>query len=170
MPLFNAQKKHDLNYFALEMAAVIVARGGTAENREKGRRERIFPHVWIYFEYQKKTLFKHIVIQEIKDDLEPSTRSHAIPALLKPSFFGLRFFSTYCGFFISLFFISDYTNLRCAWYIDEMLRLCSLICAFPSHRRCFGIGTNLLCLVKMSLNLKQLGSVFCDTSYLSHAS
>ncbi len=40
-PLFNAQKKHVLNYFALEMAAIIVARG-TREQRAHGRRERIF--------------------------------------------------------------------------------------------------------------------------------
>ncbi len=34
-PLFNAPKKHVLNYFALEMAAIVVAGGGTAENRER---------------------------------------------------------------------------------------------------------------------------------------
>ncbi len=34
-PLFNTQKNHVLNCFALEMAAIIVARGGTAENRER---------------------------------------------------------------------------------------------------------------------------------------
>ncbi len=34
---FNAQKKHVLKCFVLEMAAIIVAREGTAENREKGR-------------------------------------------------------------------------------------------------------------------------------------
>ncbi len=53
-PLFNAQKKHVLNYFALEMAAIIVA-------RRRNRRERrecvvegrgFFPHVLIYFECQ----------------------------------------------------------------------------------------------------------------------
>ncbi len=33
MPLFNAPKKHVLNYFALEMAAFFLL-GGTAENRE----------------------------------------------------------------------------------------------------------------------------------------
>ncbi len=37
--------------------------------------------------------------------------------LLQPFIFGLRFFSTYCGLFIYLFFIRDYANLRCAWYI-----------------------------------------------------
>ncbi len=46
--LFNAQKKHVLNYFALEMAAIIVARGGTAENREHVVEGRgFFPHVLI---------------------------------------------------------------------------------------------------------------------------
>ncbi len=41
--LFNAPKKHVLNYFALEMAAIIVAR--RRHHREKsarGRRERMY--------------------------------------------------------------------------------------------------------------------------------
>ncbi len=61
------------------------------------------------------------LLQEIKDDLELSTRSHTIPALSKLlanlHFFGLRFFLIYCGFFIYLFFICDYANLPSAWYI-----------------------------------------------------
>ncbi len=32
--IINVQKKHVLNYFALEMAAIIVARRGTLENKE----------------------------------------------------------------------------------------------------------------------------------------
>uniref|UniRef100_A0A671KCR7 AP-3 complex subunit beta n=1 Tax=Sinocyclocheilus anshuiensis TaxID=1608454 RepID=A0A671KCR7_9TELE len=50
-----------------------------------------FPHILIYLDCQKNTLSEHIVcqavifylLQEIKDDLEPSTRSHAIPGLSK---------------------------------------------------------------------------------------
>ncbi len=42
-PLFNAQKKHVLNYFALEIAAIIVTRRRHCrEQRARGRRERIF--------------------------------------------------------------------------------------------------------------------------------
>ncbi len=93
-PLFNAPKKHVLNYFALEMAAIIVAkRRHRREQRACGRRERIFfPHVLIYVECQKNTLSEHIIcqamlflilLQEIKNDLEPSSGSHAIPGLSK---------------------------------------------------------------------------------------
>ncbi len=52
-PLYNAQKKHVLNYFALEMAAIIVARGGTAENKERVVEGRGI----------KNILSKHIVCQ-----------------------------------------------------------------------------------------------------------
>ncbi len=47
--------------FVLEMAASIVAREETTENREKGR--GFFPHVFIYFESQKNTLYEHIICQ-----------------------------------------------------------------------------------------------------------
>lgn len=51
-PLFNTPKKHVLNYFALEMAIIIIVEG-----------RGFFPHVSIYFECQKNTLSKHIVCQ-----------------------------------------------------------------------------------------------------------
>ncbi len=93
-PLFNAQKTHVLNYFALEMAAIVVARRRHhREQRARGRREGIFSYILIYLECQKNTLSEHNfmfakpcyfnLLQEIKDDLEPSTRSHAIPDLSK---------------------------------------------------------------------------------------
>ncbi len=75
------------------MVAIIVARRYRREQRAHGRRERIFPHILIYLEFQKNTLSEHIIyqvmlffylLQEIKDDLDPATRrSHAIPALSK---------------------------------------------------------------------------------------
>ncbi len=57
------QKKHVLNYFALEMAAIVVARRRhRREQRARGRRERIF-----FFErinlFGKNTLSEHIVCQ-----------------------------------------------------------------------------------------------------------
>ncbi len=39
-------KKHVLNYFVLEMAAVIVARGGTTENRERVVEGKGFFHTY----------------------------------------------------------------------------------------------------------------------------
>ncbi len=71
VPLFNAQKV--LNYFVLEMAAIIVVRRNT-EMREcvvEGWKYRFPSHV----------IFN--LLQEIKEDLEPSTRSHVIPGLSK---------------------------------------------------------------------------------------
>ncbi len=45
--LFNAQIKHVLNYFALEITAVIVARRRHAENRERVVEGRGFvPHIF----------------------------------------------------------------------------------------------------------------------------
>ncbi len=62
VPLFNVQKKHVLNYFALEMAAIIVAkRRHRREQRSRGRRERIFSTRINLF--GKNTLSKHIVCQ-----------------------------------------------------------------------------------------------------------
>ncbi len=124
--LFNAQKKHVLNYFALEMDALIVARRRHCrDQRARGTSESFFLNVWIYFECQKNILFAKpcyfYLLQEIKDDLEPSTSSRSIPALSKLlanlHFLGFWFFSMYCGLFIYLFFICAYANLRCAWYI-----------------------------------------------------
>lgn len=92
--LFNAEKKHVLNHFALEMAAIVVARRRHRRNqRLHGRRERIFstrinlfgmPEQQII---QKFRLPSHVILnllEEIQDDLEPSTRrSHAIPGVSK---------------------------------------------------------------------------------------
>ncbi len=45
-PLFNVPKKHALNYFALEMAAFVVAkRRHHREQRARGRRKRIFSKI-----------------------------------------------------------------------------------------------------------------------------
>ncbi len=61
--LFNIQKKHVLNYFALEMAAIIVARGGTAENRERVEGED-FSTCTNLLESQKNTLSEHMVFNK----------------------------------------------------------------------------------------------------------
>ncbi len=73
------------------MAAIVVAGGGTAENRERVVEGRSFFSTFINLfgkpdEHiiQKYCLPSHVIfnlLQEIKDDLEPSTRSQAIPAL-----------------------------------------------------------------------------------------
>ncbi len=84
-PLFNAPKKHVLNYFVLEMAAIIVARRGTAESRECLVGINLFwmPEEHIIRTYHLPSHFIFNLLQEIKDELEPSTRSHTIPALSK---------------------------------------------------------------------------------------
>ncbi len=116
-PLFNVPKKHVLNYFVLEMAR----RRHRREQRARGRRERIFstrinlfvmPEEHIIRTY---SLPRHVIfylLQEIKDDFEPSTRSHAIPGLSK--LLATLHFSV---LWLLYFFICDYANLRCAWYI-----------------------------------------------------
>ncbi len=87
-PLFNAPKKHGLNFLRLKWMQ-FVARRHRREQRAHGRRERIFPHVFIYLEkYIIRTyrLPSHVIfylLQEIKDNSEPSTRSHAKPGLSK---------------------------------------------------------------------------------------
>ncbi len=105
------------------MAAIVVAR------RRPRREQRGFfsTPIDVFGNELNNILSKHIFCQAIlflisfrnfQDDLEPSTRNYAIPERLSTlHFFGLQFFSTYSGFFIILFFICDYTNLRCAWYI-----------------------------------------------------
>ncbi len=68
------------------MAAIIVARTGTAENREKGRRERILSTCIILNArriHYLNILFAKPFASENKDDLEALTRSHTIPALSK---------------------------------------------------------------------------------------
>ncbi len=121
-----AQIKYVLNYFALEITVIIVARRRHAENRERVvERRGFFPRTFRKQEehiVQTYRLPSHVIfnlLQEIKDNLEPPTGSHAIPALSKLlanlHFLVLRFFSKCCDFFISLFFICDYANLCCAW-------------------------------------------------------
>ncbi len=133
-PLFNAQKKHFLNYFALKMDAFVVAKRDTAENRERVVERRVFfPHILIYFEWmlfwmseehimRTYRLPSHAIfnlLQEIKDDLEPSTRSHATPALSKllANLHFLLASGSFQSTVTSLFFICDYANFHCAWYI-----------------------------------------------------
>ncbi len=61
------------------------------------------------------------LLQEIKDDLEPSTRRHIIPGLSELlatlNFLASGSFQCTVASLFFLFFICDYTNLRCAWYI-----------------------------------------------------
>ncbi len=114
-PLFDAQKKHVLNYFALEMAAIIVARRHQGAH---GRKMRIFlmriilnarrTHFIICISFATQCYFFFYLFQELKDDLEPSTRSHAIPGLSK--LLANLHFLTSVFFFISLFFICVYAN------------------------------------------------------------
>ncbi len=71
------------------MAAIVVARRRQIRERMvEGR--GFFPHLLIYLECQKNTLSEHMpshvifnLLQEIKYDLEPSTRRQAIPGLSK---------------------------------------------------------------------------------------
>ncbi len=112
------------------------------------------------------------LLQEIKDDFEPSTRSHAIPGLSK-LLATLHFLAT--GSFqhtmASLFLYSLFaTMLICAAlgrlycvgrYVNEMLRLCSFICALLNHLQKFprpsalflNCALALICPVKLALDL-----------------
>ncbi len=75
------------------MAAIIVdKRRHCREQRARGRRERIFFTHFNLFRKQEEHIVQtynlpsHVIfnlLQEMKDDLKPSTRSHAIPALSK---------------------------------------------------------------------------------------
>ncbi len=83
----NTPKKHVLNCFAAGMAAIIVAR------RRHASQGRGFcsTHINLFGmpeEHMMRTyrLASHVIfnlLQELKDNLEPSTRSHAIPGLSK---------------------------------------------------------------------------------------
>ncbi len=85
-PLFYI-KKHLLNYFALEMAAIAVAwRRHRRERREHGRRRGFFPTRIDLFGMPEEHFIRtywlpsHVIFnlhQEIKDNLEPLTRSLA---------------------------------------------------------------------------------------------
>ncbi len=140
------------------MAAIIVARRRhRREQRARGRRERIFsthihlfgiPEEHIIWTYCLPSQVIFNLLQEIKDDLEPSTRSHAILALSKL----LANSGSFQRTLVSLYFIRDYSNLHCAWCV-----------ALRSH-------ANLPCLVKLApsftfstVNLKIL---FCVISLL----
>ncbi len=79
-PLFNTAKKHVLNYFALCRHC--------REQRAHGKRDIIFflTYSFIWNASRKYSLPNHVIfnlLQQIKDNLEPSTRSHAIPGLSK---------------------------------------------------------------------------------------
>ncbi len=85
-------KKACQTILCLKWLQLLLLGGGTAENREHVVEGRgFFSTSFIYLECQKNTLSEHIVcqshvifnlLQEIKDDLEPST-SHTIPGLSK---------------------------------------------------------------------------------------
>ncbi len=88
-PLFNAPKKHVLKTVLCLKWKQFVAKRCTAENRKRVVEERGF------FLIARRTHYLQIIqinyylsnyfnlLQEIKDGLEPSTRSHTIPALSK---------------------------------------------------------------------------------------
>ncbi len=89
-PLFNGQKSR-LNYFALQMAAIVVVRRSLRTKRCV-RRDRIFStsmnlfgmsveHIIVYT-YSLPSHVIFILLQKIKDRLDPSTRSHAISKIL----------------------------------------------------------------------------------------
>ncbi len=81
-PLFNAQKKHVLNYFALEMAAIFVARRRhRREQRVCGRRERIFSTRinLLWMQEWKYCLPSHVIfnlLQEIRQHGTPIYRRY----------------------------------------------------------------------------------------------
>ncbi len=84
------------------------------------------------------------LLQEIKDDLEPSSRCHAIPALSK-LLANLLASSSFQRTVASLFLYSSFaTTLVCAALGILCWSICKLYIItrrnFPSHRRCFGIA------------------------------
>ncbi len=120
VPLFNAPKKHVKLFCARNGCNFVARRRHRREQRARGRRERIFSTHFNLFGMPEEHIIRtysmpdHVIfnlLQEIKDDLEPSTRSHAIPRLLATHhFLAYRFLLMYCGVFISLFA----TTLICA--------------------------------------------------------
>ncbi len=136
-PLFNAQKacliiicltvlSKCLTILCLRWLQLLLLGGGTSENREHVLEGRgFFPHALIYLECHKENIIQtyhlssHVIfnlLQDIKDDLEPSTRSHTILLATLNFLASGSFQHTVPSLFI-LFFICDYANLRCAWYI-----------------------------------------------------
>ncbi len=123
---FGLSVQWPLNYIALEMAAIITARRRhRREQRALGRRERIFsthinlfgmPEQHIIRTYHLPSHVIFNLLQEIKDDLEPSTRRHIIPGLSEflatPHFLASGSFQCTVAnlFFYSLFV----TTLICA--------------------------------------------------------
>ncbi len=86
-PLFNAQIKHVLNYFALEMAAIVARRRHCRVQRARGRRERIFSTCINLFRRQEEHIVQtyrlpsHAIFNLLQE--KKTTRSHAIPSLSK---------------------------------------------------------------------------------------
>ncbi len=108
MPLFNTQIKHVLNNFVLEMAAFVVARRRTVlEERSfyTGIHLKLEKH--IVQTYQAKPCYFSFASGNKRrlGKLAPSTRSQAISALSKLQ--ANLHFSTYCGFFISVYFMNE---------------------------------------------------------------
>ncbi len=157
------------NYFALEMAAIVVARRRRRrEQRARGRMERIFS-TWIHlfgmpvehiiwtYRLPSHVIFKWL--QEIKDDLEPSTRSHATPGLSK-LLANLHFLTSGSFNVIWLLYFSFATMLICAALDIVCWTICKWHVAsvfFNLHIVSKPIGavlelrsrTNLPCLVKL---------------------
>ncbi len=119
-PLFNAQIKHVLNYFALEMAAIVARRRHCRVQRARGRRERIFSTCINLFRRQEEHIVQtyrlpsHAIFNLLQE--KKTTRSHAIPSLSK-LLANLNFLSSGCfqhtvasSFLYSLFA----TTLICA--------------------------------------------------------
>ncbi len=129
-PLFSAPKKHVLNNFALFHTSFI----------------------WNARITQKYSLPSHVILyllQEIKDDLEPSTRSHAIPGIVVYLDF---LFLYYYDYFFFLSFKISYT---------EMLNFNLRVVSKSPTEMSPPIGAllellsraNLPCLLKLALNL-----------------
>ncbi len=127
-PLCNAPKKHVLHYFTLKMAAIMefaTRRRHRRDERAHGRRERIFSTCINLFEKPEEHIIRsyhlpsHVIfnlLQKLKDDLEPSTGSHAIPALSKllATLYILvtsSFQSTVASLFLYFFFICNCATL-----------------------------------------------------------
>ncbi len=134
------------------MDAICCQERHRREQRVRGRRERnigIFFHTFIYFEhiiqtYRLPCCVIFYLLQEIKDDLETSTRSHAIPTLsklLQPLIFWplVLFNILWLISFFTLYSRLRSFSLRLLYcvgrYVNEMLRLCSLICALLLNHR-----------------------------------
>ncbi len=119
------------------MAAIIVAWGGTAGNREHVIEGRGFFSTHINLFWMPEDIIRtyrlpsHVIfnlIQEIKDDLE----YQSIKTSSKPSFLASGSFQWWLLYFFILYLRLHQFALRLVYcvgqYVNEMLRLCSLIC------------------------------------------